>query len=213
MNLDLFNNLINKVKESDFLQNFMTELSSYLENLDVKGGNQMEKQEISQENNIQTNELESKRLDSEKVENALYQVVDFSSNGVFLQSTENNKIFEETNIPKELLDKIGNDYILKFKNGNYVIEEELTHKFMNSMVDIKEYQKIKEKFKQESNILENDKDTKYHVSLRNEDYTILNYGQNNDNIIKAPNELIPFFTKEGNVLYYKNEKFEKYIEK
>lgn len=196
LSLELFNNLINKVKESDFIQNFINELSNHLETANKK-----------EEIKLNNEELNNRQ------EDCLYQVVDFSSNGVFLQNTENNIVFEENNIQQKILNKIGNDYILKFKNGNYVIEEELTHKFMNSMVDIKEYQKIKEKFKQESNILENDKDTKYHVSLRNEDYTILNYGQNNDNIIKAPNELIPFFTKEGNVLYYKNEKFEKYIEK
>ena len=209
MNLDLFNNLINKVKESDFLQNFMTELSSYLENLDVKGGNQMEKQEISQENNIQTNELESKRLDSEKVENALYQVVDFSSNGVFLQSTENNKIFEETNIPKELLDKIGNDYILKYNNGTYTIEQELTDDFMNNMIGVKEYQKLKSDFEKESDILNLDSNTNYTIKEREKDYTVLTYGKDNSNTIKVPNRLLPYFISDNSTLCYKNGKFEK----
>lgn len=194
MSLELFNNLINKVKESDFVQNFITELSNHLENAN-------EKEEIK---------LNNKELNY-RWEDCLYQVVDFSSDGVFLQNTENNVVFEEKNMLQGLLDKIGNDYILRFKDGNYIIEEELTEKFMNSMVDVKEYQRIKEKFKQESNILENNKDTKYNVSLRKEDYTILNYGKNNENIMKVPNELIPFFTKEGNILYYKNGKFERYI--
>lgn len=209
MDLDLFNNLINKVKESDFVQNFMTELSNYLENLDVKGGNQMEKQEISQENNSRTNELESERLDLGKVENALYQVVDFSSNGVFLQNTENNKIFEETDIPKELLDKIGNDYILKYNNGTYTIEQELTDDFMNNMIGVREYQKLKSDFEKESDILNLDANTHYTIKERENDYTVLTYGKDNSNTIKVPNGLLPYFISDNSTLCYKNGKFEK----
>ena len=105
MNLDLFNDLVNKVKESDFVQNFMEELSNYLEN-----SNNTEKGEIELNN-------KENKLDANRVENGLYQVVDFSSKGVFLQNTNNNKVFEETNLPKELMDKIGNDYILRYKDG------------------------------------------------------------------------------------------------
>ena len=71
-----------------------------------------------------------------KQEGTLYQVVDFSSKGVYLRNTGNNKIFEETNIGEGLKEKLGNDYVLSYKNGEYVYEEELTDKFMNSLVDI-----------------------------------------------------------------------------
>ena len=65
-----------------------------------------------------------------KQEECLYQVVDRSLNGVYLQNLKSNKVFEETDLPKELLDKIGNDYILRYKDGEYIYEEELTDKFM-----------------------------------------------------------------------------------
>lgn len=65
-----------------------------------------------------------------KQEECLYQVVDKSLNGVYLQNLNNNKVFEEKELSKELLDKIGNDYILRYINGEYVFEEELTDKFM-----------------------------------------------------------------------------------
>ena len=74
-------------------------------------------------------------------ENELYQVVDFSSKGVYLQNMSTNKVFEETNIPQELKNQIGNDYILRYKNGEYIFEEQLTDDFMNGLIDIKEYQK------------------------------------------------------------------------
>lgn len=191
MNLDFFNDLINKVKESDVVQNFMEELSNHLEKANEKGENQ-------------TNSHQNDKQES------LYQVVDFSANGVFLQNTNNNKIFEETNMPQEIMDKIGNDYILSYENGKYNIEEEITEDFMNSMVGIQEYEKIKQDFINESNILEIDPNTHYKVQTRDKDYTMLSYGENNT--LKVPNELIPYFTNEQTILNYKDGKFEKVVE-
>lgn len=183
MGLEIFNDIINKVKESDFVQNFIEELTNYLKN----------KGEVKVEDNLLKKET-------------LYQVVDFSSKGVYLRNTENNKIFEETNINEDLKEKLGNDYILSYKNGKYLYEEELTDKFMNSLVDIGEYQKIKSKFEKETNILEIDKNETFKVEERKEDTTILGYGNNEK--IEVPNELIPFFSKIGTNLSYKSGKFQ-----
>ena len=49
----------------------------------------------------------------------------------------NNKIFEETNIPENLKNIISNDYILSYKDGTYILEEELTDKFYKGLIDIK----------------------------------------------------------------------------
>lgn len=130
MSLDLINDIVNKIKESDLVNNFMEELSNHLANVKEKGENQM-----SNENN-NLNELNEFRKEHE-----LYQVVDFSSKGVCLQNMSTNKVFEETNIPQDLKNKIGNDYILRYKNGEYIFEEQLTDDFMNGLIDIKEYQK------------------------------------------------------------------------
>lgn len=195
MNLDFFNDLFNKVKESDFAQKFTEELSNYLEKTNEEGRGQLE----VQENN--------KNLDTYREENALYQVVDFSSNGVFLQNTNTDVTFEETDIPQDILDKIGNDYILRYTGGKYVVEQELTEDFMNSMIGIQEYRKIQEQFEKESNILHIDANTKFNVLSRDSDYTMLSYGEKDT--IKVPNALVPFFTNEQSVLLYKNGKFEK----
>ena len=127
MSLDLINDIVNKVKESDFVNNFIEELSNHLANVKEKGENQM--------SNENTNSNEFRK------ENELYQVVDFSSKGVYLQNMSTNKVFEETNIPQNLKNKIGNDYILRYKNGEYIFEEKLTDDFMNGLIDIQEYQK------------------------------------------------------------------------
>ena len=195
MNLDFFNDLFNKVKESDFVQKFTEELSNYLEKVNEEGRGQL----AVQENN--------KNLDTYREENALYQVVDFSSKGVFLQNTNTGVTFEETDISQDILDKIGNDYILRYTDGKYVVEQELTEDFMNSMVGIQEYRKIQEQFEKESNILHIDANTKFNVLSRDSDYTMLSYGEKDT--IKVPNALVPFFTNEQSVLLYKNGKFEK----
>lgn len=199
MDLDVFQDLINKVKDSDLVQNFITELSNHLEKTNSKEGNKM------------TNNEKVSELNNHREENCLYQVVDFSSDGVFLQNTNNNAIFEEKNMPKELMDKISNDYILRYKDGNYVIEEELTDDFMNSMVGVQEYKRIQENFEKESNILKIDPNTHYTVSSRKEDFTVLSYGENSKNTIEVPNELLPYFINEQTVLNYKNGKFEKFF--
>ncbi len=194
MNLDFFNDVFNKVKESDFAQKFTEELSNYLEKVNEEGRGQLE----VQENN--------KNLDTYREENALYQVVDFSSKGVFLQNTNTGVTFEETDISQDILDKIGNDYILRYTDGKYVVEQELTEDFMNSMVGIQEYRKIKEQFEKESNILHIDANTRFNVLSRDNDYTMLSYGEKDT--LKVPNALVPFFANEQSILCYKNGKFE-----
>ena len=49
---------------------------------------------------------------------------------------DTNKIFEETEISQELKNQIQNDSILRYKNGEYVYEEELTEEFFNNLEDI-----------------------------------------------------------------------------
>lgn len=106
MKLDIFNKLANDVKENNLVENFMQELSKHIEK------------------------------EQNREENCLYQVVDFSAKGVFLLNKNNNKIFEETEISEELKNKIQNDSILRYKNGEYVYEEELTEEFFNNLEDI-----------------------------------------------------------------------------
>ena len=115
LNLYLFNNLLNNVKENKFVQNFMKELSDYIE----KDSNEL------------SNEKHNRKDDAGlKQENCLYQVVGIDVDGAYLQNTDNNCISKETNISRELLNKIGNDSVLRFKDGNYIYEEKLTRKIL-----------------------------------------------------------------------------------
>lgn len=190
MNLDLLNNVLSNAKENKFIQNFIKELSNHLE----KTSNQM-----SNKNDNSVNSL--------KQEDCLYQVVEMDVDGAYLQNTNNNCVSKETNISKEVLDKIGEDSVLRYKDGEYIYEDELTQKFFDNLVDIKEYKEIQDNFIKESNILEIDSNTKYKIESREDNYCVLSYESDGKNTIEVPNELIPFWAKEGENVYYKNGKF------
>jgi len=192
LNLDLSNNLLNNVKENNIVQNFIKELSNYLE----KANKELSNEKSNNENNT-----------SLKQENCLYQVVDIDVDGAYLQNINNNCVSKETNLSKDILNKIGNDSVLKFKDGNYIYEEELTKNFYDSLIDIKELERIKNEFIEKSNILEIDPNTTYKVELRKDNYCLLSYQNKEKIMIKVPNELIPFWSKNGDNLYYKNGKF------
>lgn len=131
MNIDFFKDLENNFRGTEvrkFADNFITELTEHLEDF-------FEKVDIRKE---KPNNQEEK-LDNFREEDGLYQVVDLSSKGVFLQNMKTNVILEETNIPEDLKNVISNDYILRYKDGTYIWEEELTDKFYEGLIDVKEY--------------------------------------------------------------------------
>lgn len=198
MNLNLVNELMKKGIQNNIVQSFIKELSNYLENINEKGENELDKQDINS------------NLEKYRKEDRLYQVVDMSTNGVILQDTKNNVTFEETEISEDIKDKIQNDYILKYKNEEYVIEDEMTEDFFDRLVGIKEYKNIQQKFIEESDILQIDPNVRYKIDKKKDDYTMLKYGED-EKKIDVPNALLPYFTDEDTVLYYKNGKFEKDI--
>ena len=115
MNIDFFKDLENSLRGTEvrkFADNFIEELTEHLEDF-------FEKVDIRKE---KPNNQEEK-LDNFREEGSLYQVVDLSSKGAFLQNMKTNVILEETNIPEDLKTVISNDYILRYKDGTYIWDE------------------------------------------------------------------------------------------
>ena len=73
------------------------------------------------------------------------------------------------------------------------------------MLDIDEFEDIQNRFISDSNILEIDSNTLYTIEAKENDNYILSYGDNNK--IVVPNALIPFWSKIGQTIYYKDGKF------
>lgn len=155
MDLEIFKNLESSIKNGG-VKEFINELSNYLENLKEndkesnknvnKKNNKLSFEERNKENAMnkridfvdQTLDEKNNKLDEYREEDCLYQVVDRGRNGIYLQKMNNNVVFEETNIPEEIKSRLGNDYILRYKNGTYIFEEELTDKFFEGLTDINE---------------------------------------------------------------------------
>ena len=129
MNIDFFKDLENSLRGTEvrkFADNFINELTEHLEDFFEKVDVRREKENKKEEN-----------LDNFREEGGLYQVVDLSSKGAFLQNMKTNVILEETNISEDLKNMISNDYILRYKDGTYIWEEKLTDKFYEGLTDIK----------------------------------------------------------------------------
>ena len=141
-------------------------------------------------------------------ENGLYQVIDFSSKGVWLQDTRSGKTFEENKLPKDFLNTITNDSILCYQNGAYSLEKEITEDFLNSLVDIGTLKKIQENFQKESGILQLDTTTKFQVEQRKEETTIVSFA-NGAKTLEVPNALVPYFTEVGDIVTYQNGTFKR----
>lgn len=155
------------------------------------------------------NEL-SNFLNKNEKEDGLYQVVDFGNDSVFLKNTDTNKVFEEKHLPEEIKNKISNDYVLKCENGEYTIEQDLTDKFMESMVSIREFRRIKDDFLENSGIKEIQENEKFKILTKDDNCTVLCYGEGELNKIEVPNALIPFFANTDKILKFNYEtgKFE-----
>ena len=73
------------------------------------------------------------------------------------------------------------------------------------MLDIEDLEEIQNKFINNSNISKIDTNTVYTIESKENDQYILYYGDNNK--IAVPSSLIPFWSKVGQNLYYKDGKF------
>lgn len=202
MNLEFFRDLKNNPKGDAKMDEFINELSNSLKN---DSG-------VSKENMVIDAQKSKKSiLDREE---GLYYVVEENTDFVYLQNTNTDEIFKETNLPEGVRQKIMEGYMLRFHDGEYYIDEEETEKYENSLVDVREYTRIKQDFLETSGILENDANTRYRVLSQNneEDYTILAFENNGTKEIKVPNALLPYVVNSKKVFYFENRKFKTNVE-
>ena len=142
MNLDFLNNLINGLKESDFVQNFIQELGEYLEKNNV---NKIENsknevsilEKIQKENNVTTeyrdkmyierNNILENYANKTKSEGTMYYIYGKEGNNFLASICDKEKSHEVIKISKDELSKeIGVDSILRIKDGKYILDEQAT---------------------------------------------------------------------------------------
>ena len=69
----------------------------------------------------------------------LYYVYAYTLEEVFITKQGSNKIELLTNVSKEFKQKLAEGFILRYRNGKFEIDEELTEKSMNFELDFDSY--------------------------------------------------------------------------
>lgn len=115
MNLDFFKELKNSLSNNE-VKEFMQELADYMKEL---------KEKISKSKDVR--------------EEGLYYVLDGNPDKVYLTKFNSNKVFEAIDLPREIKNVISEGFILRYKNGEYIVDEELTEKNFEGLLNIDEY--------------------------------------------------------------------------
>lgn len=140
MNLERWNDLFNKAKENNIVQNFINELGTYLENnlLESKQENEISLFEKMQEQNKVTTEyrdkmsLERRNLlenyaEKTQDQGTMYYIYDKSGDNYLVTVCEKARSHEVIKIPKKDLPKeAGLDSILREQGGKYIFDKEAT---------------------------------------------------------------------------------------
>ena len=67
-------------------------------------------------------------LENYRQEGEFYYVVDGNPSRIFLTKFNSSKVFEEVDFPNELRNEISEGFILKYEDGTYKVDEEMTEK-------------------------------------------------------------------------------------
>lgn len=72
-------------------------------------------------------------------ENELYYVYSYSPEKIYVTRQGEKNIELLKDLPNELTKKLAEGFILRYKNGTFIIDEELTEKSMNFELDFDNY--------------------------------------------------------------------------
>ena len=232
MNLDLINNLFNNLKENEFVQNFMKELSEHLEN------NSNTASSVGEWNNLLSNDL---TIDNQKVISKYRDEMLTERNNILQKYAENTKEAGEMYYIYNISENKKNSYnlsnctteksnevitkqieelpegvrlgsVLREQNGSFILDVEAT-KIVGEEIN----QMIQEKLKQQDEYLDS-KRIEGHVYEVGEKYSgrIWLYDLNNNpnsgmegiEEIEFPKDLYQT-AKEGDLFIYKNGEYQK----
>lgn len=224
MNLDFLNNIGKSIKGSNIIENFVQELSKYLENNLNNGSEISIIEKAEQKMNITSNYRDKIKLEQNNILNSYAKETANQGNMYFIYSKSkqnqdmynmyccsegrSNKVItiEKENLPKEA----GIDSVLREKNGTYTLDKEGTNNIKEQLTNtinklLEEQAKELDKLRIELNIYEVVEKSKDRVWLKNQT-------SNDGNIfeeIAFSKEYIKNI-KEGNKFQYINGEYKLY---
>ncbi len=221
MNLDFVNDLFNNLKEDKFVQNFIKELSNYLDNnFNSKSEEIPIIEDILSKNNLTTgnknsirwklNDVISKYEQKNSDNDAIYFVKDKKNNVYTILKAENGNIEEVEITKKDMPSNVKINDVLKIRNDNYVVDDvstkELQEEIRNMAKEILDKQNV--------NLNKNRKDG--HLYMVTEElgnnrflWDLTDAPNKEFEEVDIPKDLLSMAT-EGMVLKYVNGKYEYY---
>lgn len=117
MYLDFFKELKNNLSNNNEVKEFINELENFINNL---------KEKVSKP--------------KENREEGLYYVLDGNPDKVYLTKFNSKKVFEAIDLPQEIKNAVSEGFIIRYKDGEYLIDEQLTEKNFEGLLNIDEYE-------------------------------------------------------------------------
>ena len=226
MNLDLVNDLFNNLKESKFVQNFIKELSNYLENMNKNNFNRVNEEvpiieDILSKNNFTTGNKNSIRWNLNDViltytqkdlsNDEIYFVKDIKNNDAYTVLKAKNNEVEEIEInKKDMPGEVKINDVLKIKDNKYVIDnistKELQEDIKNMAKEILNKQNINlDKHRKEGHLYMVTEELGGNRFL----WDLTDAPKTEFEEVEIPKDLLNVAT-EGMVLKYTNGKYEYY---
>ena len=116
MNLDFFKELKNNLSNNNEVKEFINDLENFMNNL---------KEKVSKPKDIR--------------EEGLYYVLDGNPSKVYLTKFNSKKVIEVNDLPQEIKNTVSEGFILRYKDGQYTVDEELTERNFEGLLNIDEY--------------------------------------------------------------------------
>ena len=207
MNLDIFENLIDKVKENEFIQNFTKELEKNIEN-------SMQKSML--EKFVSDNKIISEYKDNmlinrnmilqELNNNEMYYIYDKKGSDYLATICESRKSHEVIRIPeKDVKSNIKIDSVLRKINNKFELDEETTN-----IVKIKQEEKFNEILEEQNKIMESRRIEGHiyeYVEGSKDSVWLIDNNLNNGDVFEERQQEVFKDAQEGDIFEYINGEY------
>lgn len=207
MNLDIFENLIDKVKSNEFIQNFTKELEKSIENsmqkslLDKFVNENKIISEYKDKMLIARNEILQKQAQKNSENGEIYYIYDKKGSEYFATICEKNRSNEIIKIPEnDVKSNIKIDSVLRKENGKFELDEETTEVVKNEMKE-----KFDEILEEQNKVMESrriDGHTYEFVESSKDSVWLIDNDSNNGDVFEEISQDIFKNAQEGDLFEY-----------
>lgn len=207
MNLDIFENLIDKVKSNEFIQNFTKELEKSIENsmqkslLDKFVNENRIISEYKDKMLIARNEILQEQAQKNSENGEIYYIYDKKDSEYLATICEKNRSNEIIKIPEnDVKSNIKIDSVLRKENGQFELDEEITEIVKNEMRE-----KFDEILEEQNKVMESrriDGHTYEFVESSKDSVWLINNDSNNGDVFEEISQDIFKNAQEGDLFEY-----------